>query len=183
PPPGQASPAETPQAGQPAAATYPGVRPGTGHLPPVPPSAQERARTDIVTWPGFEASVDGGSRFFLQLTGPVQIATTSTKGTLAIVLRDTTVHLRTNYLPLVTKYFNTPVSRAYLQRRGSATAFVLELRADVRPKITQSRGADGYQYLFVDFPAGDYAPAQDAAPAPLQSRTVSTPDEPDTDLY
>ena len=68
------------------------------------------------------------------------------------MIHDIRVHLKTNYLPLETQYFDTPVTRATVRRSGKKDVTMLfELREDVTPTITQKRGKDGFNYVFVKF--------------------------------
>jgi hypothetical protein len=132
---------------------YPGVVPGTGAQPP---RARLLARTrhNYVTWPGFEEG-SSGSRIFVQTTRPVTYSRADEGTSIVLVLPRTRIHLRNNRNPLVTEHFNTPVSRAYLRRRGRDTLLVLEMKVGAEPRISQSSEGE-YQFLFVEFPPGDY---------------------------
>jgi hypothetical protein len=69
-----------------------------------------------------------------------------------LVIHNIRVHLKTNYLPLETQYFDTPVTRATVQRTGKKdVTMVFEMREDVTPTITQKKGKDGFNYVFVKF--------------------------------
>jgi hypothetical protein len=91
----------------------------------------------------------------------------SEHGRFVIVLHGLRIPDRQTRRPLDTRYFNTPVTRCYLERRGRHdVAFVLDLRADVVPTVTTERGPDGYTFFYVSFPSGSYLPPELAAPPP-----------------
>ena len=143
------------QAGQGAAAGYAGVTPGTGNLPPRAPSPGGNL---LMTWPGFQQRPDGASRFFLQTTAAVQIEQREEQGRFVVILKNTGLHLRNNRRPLETRYFNTPVSKAGIERRGRDLAFVLELRGGVTPVVSQEVASNGYNFIYLEFPGGNYIP-------------------------
>jgi len=152
--------------------SYQGVTPGESDAPPAEARARRRAEAarsgrrrrsapvHLLTWPGFQAHEDGSSRFFLQTSSTVETSTSRAPGRFELILKNTRVHLRTNRLPLETRYFNTPVVRALVERRGHDLAIVFVLRAEVAPRISTETASNGYHYVFVDFPAGDYLPAE-----------------------
>jgi len=95
---------------------------------------------------------DGGSCFFVQTSRPVKFGTQKSEGRLELVLHNTRVHLKNNYLPLETEFFETPVTRATVQPRGKKDlVMVFEMREDAAPTITQKKGKDGFNYVFVKF--------------------------------
>jgi len=131
--------------------TYGGVNPESGseNLPPKVEEIPEGAV--MLTWPGFLMHEDG-SCFFIQTSKEVRFGTTETKGQFELVIHNIRVHLKTNYLPLETQYFDTPVTRATVQRTGKKDVMmVFEMREDVTPTITQKKGKDGFNYVFVKF--------------------------------
>jgi colicin import membrane protein len=131
--------------------TYAGVNPESSseNLPPKVDEIPEGAV--MLTWPGFMMHEDG-SCFFVQTSEEVRFGTTQTKGQFELVIHDIRVHLKTNYLPLETQYFDTPVTRATVQRSGKKDVrMVFEMREDVTPTITQKKGKDGFNYVFVKF--------------------------------
>jgi hypothetical protein len=148
-------PEDSVQQGRPVG-SYAGVAPGSGNLPPRAPS--QPATAQLMTWPGFQARPDGASRFFLQTTQPVVHDVQRQNRRVVITLRNTQLHLRNNRRTLETLYFNTPVSRMRIQRRGRDLTFVLDLRADVAPSVSTQTGENGYHYLFVEFPSGEFLP-------------------------
>ncbi len=142
---------------------YAGVRSGSAQAPPraraVTRARAARRPATLITWPGFEPRADGTSRFFLQLSGPAQHETHSSDGKFEVVLHGVRTHLRNTRRWLRTQHFNTPVQRARVERRGrNDLAFVFHLRAGSVPSVTSSAGEGGYQYVYVDFPAGNFLP-------------------------
>lgn len=133
--------------------TYRGVTPGAEGSENLPPKADEIPEGVLMlTWPGF-MMLEDGSCFFVQTSKPVKFGTHTSEGRLELVLHDTRVHLKNNFLPLETQFFDTPVTRATVQHRGKKdVAMVFEMREDVTPTITQSKGKDGFNYIFVKFP-------------------------------
>ncbi len=146
---------------------YQGVVPGQPNRPPAARRAS-RAPVPVVTWPGFQMTPTG-SRIFVQTSASVPIDPSAEPGKLVYALHNCRIDLRNNRNPLVTEHFNTPVVRAYLRQRGRDVQLVLEMRAQVSPSVRQeAAGVNGFQYIFLEFPAGRYfvepEPAPDAAP-------------------
>jgi hypothetical protein len=137
--------------------SYRGTRPGDGNNLPRVTELKEKSGLWI-TWPGFMMTEDGGSRVFLQTTGPVKYTQKKTgKKEIVLVFRKTGIYLSNNRNPLVTGHFNTPVARVNLKRRsGKTTELVMKLKVESTPNISQMTDNDGYNYLFIDFPAGEY---------------------------
>jgi len=133
--------------------SYAGVTPGSESSDNLPPKAEEIPEGALMlTWPGFMMHKDGGSCFFVQTSQPVQTAYKRSEGRLELVLRNTRVHLKNNFLPLETQFFDTPVTRATVQRKSQKdVVMVFEMREDVMPTITQKKGKDGFNYVFVKF--------------------------------
>ena len=133
--------------------SYAGVTPGSETSDNLPPKAEEIPEGALMlTWPGFMMHKDGGSCFFVQTSQPVQTAYKRSEGRLELVLRNTRVHLKNNFLPLETQFFDTPVTRATVQRKSQKdVVMVFEMHEDVMPTITQKKGKDGFNYVFVKF--------------------------------
>lgn len=131
--------------------TYDGVNPASDSEN-LPPKAEEIPEGAVMlTWPGF-MMLEDGSCFFVQTSKEVRFGTTETKGQFELVIHNIRVHLKTNYLPLETQYFDTPVMRATVRRAGKKdVAMVFEMREDVTPTVTQKKGKDGFNYVFVKF--------------------------------
>ena len=84
--------------------------------------------------------------------------------------------------PRITRYHDTPVDMARVERRGRRDlAFVFTLRRDVRPTVRQADGPGGYRYLFIEWPAGRYLPDEayrrPTAPAELSPEDPYADDE------
>lgn len=135
---------------------YQGVVPGEGQTPA---HARPRGSAQLLTWPGFQMRPDGASRFFLQLSKAAETSSRQSPGRFEVTVSGAKVRERNNLRPLETRYFNTPVRRAQVERRKGSLAFVIELRADVTPTVHSETGADGLHYLFVEFPPGEYLEA------------------------
>ena len=132
--------------------SYAGVTPGSETSENLPPKADEIPEGAVMlTWPGFMMLEDGSS-FFIQTSKPVKFGTRKSEGRLELVLHNTQVHLKNNFLPLETQFFDTPVVRATVQRKGKkGLVMVFEMREDATPSITQKIGKDGFNYVFVKF--------------------------------
>jgi len=122
-----------------------------------------------------EIRAGSGSRFFVQVTGDVETETHQEEGRIVIILRRARIHLFNNRHPLESRFFNTPVNRAWLERRGRNVAFVLELRTAVSPQVQVQEGADGYRFVVVSFPSGDYLPAALRPPPSSGTQGVTLP--------
>jgi hypothetical protein len=145
---------------------YAGVTPGTGNPPPRAGAVVRARPAKLLTWPGFQATAGGGSRFFLQVSGPVQIETRSSQGRFELVLKNTRAHLRNTFRPLDTRFFQTPVNRAKVERRRRDLAVVFELRGEATPNVSQGVGEGGFHFVYVDFPAGQWGAAEPVATTP-----------------
>jgi hypothetical protein len=150
-----------------AAGSYQGVIPGSGNPPAVkfaPGCVPTRA-----TWLGFQPLQEGGSRFFLQVTSPVEIQIEDPSADrFVVILKNVRVAGRNNRRPLETSLFNTPVNRAYLRQHKKDTKLVFELRANAIPTITTQPGTGGFHFVLFDFAAGDFIPAPKDPLAPPQ---------------
>ena len=135
--------------------SYAGVTPGSETSENLPPKAEEIPEGALMlTWPGFMMHKDGSSCFFIQTSQPVKFGTQKSEGRLELVLHNTQVHLKNNFLPLETEFFDTPVTRATVQRKARTdVVMVFEMREDATPSITQKKGKDGFNYVFVKFGA------------------------------
>lgn len=159
---------------------YAGVEPGEAQPPPaygrVVRRQQGRRRGLILTWPGFAPLGDGSSRFFVQTTEPMQPEVSQEEGRVVVLFRNTTIHLRNSRRWLETRFFNTPVARARLERRRQDMALVLFVRggAAAAPRISSEAAPGGnFHYTYIDFPPGDYAPV--VAEPPGRASTVRPP--------
>ncbi|MFW5877060.1 MAG: AMIN domain-containing protein [Myxococcota bacterium] len=160
---------------------YKGVTPGSEEEPPRSKRAR-KSRVHLMTWPGFQMRSGGGSRVFVQTSREPEFETERKSGRFVVVLEKTRVHLRNNRRTLETRYFNTPVTRVKVKKRGEDLAIVLELRAEVRPKVTTKADPKGpFHYVIVDLPAGqwieDAAPADEEGPRQAPAREPRSDDE------
>ncbi len=132
---------------------YEGVTPGAEDAENLPPKAEEIPENALMlTWPGFMMLKDGGSCFFVQTSKPVDVASRKSEGKFELVFRNTQVHLKNTFLPLETQFFDTPVLRATMERKGQKdVVMTLEMRKDATPTIAQKKGKDGFNYVFVTF--------------------------------
>lgn len=141
---------------------YGGVTPGRPNTPPAMRRVTARrgasARTTILTWPGFQMRPDGGSRFFVQTNAPVATRVATSRGRLEVIFPNTAIHVGNSRRYLETAYFETPVQRAHLERRGRDMVLVMTMRADVTPQISSGAEA-GFSFTYIDFAAGHYRPA------------------------
>lgn len=151
---------------------YAGVEPGEAEPPPayqrvVRRRERRRRPVTILTWPGFAPLGDGGSRFFVQTTEPVAPQLRTEEGRVVLLFPNTTVHLRNSTRWLETRFFNTPVLRARLERRGRDMALVMYMRGPAVPRISSEQASNGgtFYYIYVDFPPGEYAPVIAPPPA------------------
>lgn len=113
----------------------------------------------------------GGSRFFVQTTGPVTTEVHPSSGRVEIVFHDATVHLANSRRWLETQYFETPVTRARLERRGRDMVLVMHLRAAVTPVLTTGADPSGFTFTYIDFASGHYLPdTPPPTPAPPPRR-------------
>ncbi|MFK7987040.1 MAG: hypothetical protein AB8I08_13530 [Sandaracinaceae bacterium] len=146
---------------------YAGVEAGSPQPPPAYRRVQRRRqrarrRGVILTWPGFAPLGNGGSRFFIQTADPVTPEMVVEQGRVVILFRNTTIHLRNSGRWLETRFFNTPVLRARLERRRRDMALVLHLRQaaqnTVTPRVHVEAAPNGsFHYVYIDFPPGEYA--------------------------
>lgn len=140
-------------------AAYPGVIPGSGHPPPAATRAARESRA-VITWPGFQLT-EGGSRIFVQSTRRIEWSRADGDRRVVVVIRNARIHLANSRRPLVTEHFAaTPVARARLERHGRDVHLVIDLKTTAVAGISAHDAGDGYWYLYVEFPAGEYgAPA------------------------
>jgi hypothetical protein len=157
--------------------SYHGTVPGTGNALPRVEEIKGKPG-NWITWPGFLMRPDGGSRLFIQTTKALAFEKVAKKGRVQLQFKDTRVHLDNNRNPLVTVNFNTPLKTAFLKRHLKRVDLVMELKEPAEVVVTQHVDPDGYCYLFVDFPPGQYSTGGEWHPQPLiqQSGTTSSDD-------
>lgn len=162
---------------------YTGLVPGDASAPPHVQSRLRRAgrgrrAAKLMTWPGFQARGDQGSRIFVQMSGEIAYERADQPNRIVVLLKNASIGVRNSRLPLETRFFNTPVARANVVRRGRDLALVLDMRNAVTPTLRTEPGPDGTQLLFVEFPAGDFLPPELSSvpatePIPLNAPAVS----------
>jgi len=153
------------------------VTPGLPNPPPRVGALRARSHaphapvTQIIAWPGFQMEPSGGSRFFVETTGPVTTELHASTGRIEIVFHDTSIHLANSRRWLETQFFDTPVVRARLERRRGDMVLVMQLRAAVTPAVSTGADASGFVFTYIDFGAGHYLPdAPPVVPTPPPRR-------------
>jgi hypothetical protein len=132
----------------------------------------------VITWPGFQMRTDGTSRVFIQSTVALSPQPSAAPGRFSVTLPGAKVAAGTNRLPLETRFFNTPVTRVNIAVQREAVTVTLDLRADVAPVISSERGPNGFYFVYIDLPKGQYTKAEpaaiDAPPAPTPAPRART---------
>ena len=130
-----------------------------------PARSRYRRTGPVVNHPGFEQTADGASRLFVNLSQNVPVEERRAQGSITYVLKGASPRVRNNTNALVTVHFNTPVSRARLVPHGQDLHFVIELRAAAAPTWKMNEAQDKSATLTIDFPKGDFLPANGEPPA------------------
>jgi hypothetical protein len=144
---------------------YQGVSVGGGNLPPYAPK-EIGGQSAVMTWAGFERG-ETSSRVFFQLSASVEPEVSVESARVFIKLPRTSVTVRNNQRPLITKYFKTPVNEVKVSKSGKDLVAVLELRWEVTPTWRFETAANGYRVLifeFLDAPE-DVTPSDESTPA------------------
>jgi hypothetical protein len=126
--------------------------------------------------PGFETLDDGSTRLFVDLSAPVSYETRAAKGSITYVLKATKMGRRNNGNPLVTTFFNTPVTTARLVPHGHDLWFVVDVRADAQPAVSVDPKPEGGATLSIHFPKGDYLPPEQQPAAVFHEPTAAGTD-------
>lgn len=106
----------------------------------------------------------GGSRFFVQTTGPVRTEVRTLPGRIEVIFPSTTIHVRNSTRWLDTRFFETPVTRARLERRGRDMVLVMHMRATATPTVSSGPSeAGGFEYTYIDFEPGQFVPTPESA--------------------
>lgn len=120
-------------------------------------SRRSRAPRIVASFPGFRMNPDGTSRCFVHLSSNVEATTRSSPRRFEVTLPGAVVLVRNHLHPLETRFFDTPMLRAKLERRGRGNlALVVELRADVTPTMHVDPSSGGGVDVVVELPAGDF---------------------------
>jgi hypothetical protein len=156
--------------------SYGGVKPGGDEPPAI--SAKPGSTPPAITWPGFQAMPDGSSRVFVQVTTQVDVSAASVNGKIVVDLGNVAIVGKTNRFPLITKFFNTPVTQVEVKRANKRTTLVLSMRAQVEPRISHEQAKSGFHFVYIDFPTGSYLPhePQAAAATPSTAPAVDLPE-------
>lgn len=116
-------------------------------------------------------TASGGSRFFVQTTAVVTTTVSESDGRVEVLFPNTAIHLSNSGRWLETQFFETPVVRARLERRGNDMVLVMTMRAHVTPAI--SSGTEGtFNFTYIDFAAGHYRPENLAPVLPPGQRSA-----------
>lgn len=140
-------------------------KPRRGSAAPVKGRAVKKHAGPVVNLPGFEQTPDGGSRVFVSLTSTVPVEEHKAQGAVTYILKGAGVRVWNNTNALVTVHFNTPVSKARLVPHGNDAHLIIEMRAASTPTWKMTEGQDKSAVLQIDFPKGDFAPADNGGPA------------------
>jgi hypothetical protein len=148
--------------------------------PPAPAAAAPGPGPATAVMPGFETLPDGSTRVFVELSGPVSYEMKSGPTSTSYVLKETKIARRNNSNPLVTEYFNTPVTSARLVPHGRDLWLVTETRAAIAPVVSLDADADGGAgtTFAVHYPKGDYLPADTRETEPIEFAPSGASDTP-----
>jgi hypothetical protein len=152
---------------------YCGVKPGGDQAPAI--GAKAGTNPPEITWPGFQMMPDGRSRVFVQTTTQVDVSAALVGGNLVVDLGDVKIAGRNNRRPLITKFFNTPVTEVAVQREKKRTRLILSMRAPVEPRVSHEQAQSGFHFVYIDFPPGNYQP-NDAQVAAAANAPVDLPE-------
>jgi hypothetical protein len=152
---------------------YCGVKPGGDQAPAI--GAKAGTTPPEITWPGFQMMPDGRSRVFVQITTQVDVSAALVGGNVVVDLGDVKIAGRNNRRPLITKFFNTPVTEVAVKREKKRTTLILSMRAPVEPRVSHERAQSGFHFVYIDFPPGSYQP-NDAQVAAAANAPVDLPE-------
>lgn len=149
---GEVAPA--PPAAPAAQQKYDGVVPGTAGKNPLP-SAPEGG--PYLVWTGFQMTATG-SQVFLQTTQPVSFERGKwSKSAMTVLLKGCRIHMANNRRKIDTRFFATPVTSVSAKQKGRDVEIRIAMRepASVDPRV--ETGAEGTQFVVLDFPPGKAA--------------------------
>jgi hypothetical protein len=109
-------------------------------------------RAPLATYPGFRMLPGGGSMVWVMVSKKVKVDARRAAGRVSYVLWRAQVGIRNNTNPLVTHYFDTPLSRAWLRPEKEGAELVLELRENVQLKHRVVDGPRGTMILEIELP-------------------------------
>ncbi|MGD0674458.1 MAG: hypothetical protein ABSC94_03520 [Polyangiaceae bacterium] len=128
--------------------------------------------------PGFEVLPDGSTRLLLGLSAPAPYKMKSVGDEAIYVFKAVRVGRKNDCNPLLTRYFNTPVTVAQLVPHGRDLWLVVTMRANVTPTVTVESPGGGGSQVSIQFPKGNYLPpeskdAEAAYAGPLASEPTT----------
>jgi hypothetical protein len=124
-------------------------------------------KAPLATYPGFRMLAGGKSSVWVYVSRKVPVDVRRAAGRVAFVLGGAQVASFNNTNPLVTHYFNTPLSRAWLRPETGGAELVLELRENVTPTHKVVDGPAGTMILTIELPRPSRSYA--AQPVPSQN--------------
>lgn len=132
-----------------------------------------------VVFSGIQMIPGGGSKIFVEITGTTKVTEGKAAGTLSYVLDGVHTDIQNHRNPLELVYHNTPVLRAKLRPSKQDTEVLLEMRADVKPKVQVVDLPGGGARVEFEFAAGNYAVEPEPLPGegavrPRQTSTLSS---------
>jgi hypothetical protein len=144
---------------------YDGVVPGATGKNPLP-SAPEGG--PYLVWTGFQMTASG-SQVFLQTTQPVSFERGKwSKSAMTIVLKGCRIHMANNRRKIDTRFFATPVTSVSAKQKGHDVEIRIAMREPASVEPRSQTGAEGTQFVVLDFPPGKAAPE----PSALQALTA-----------
>jgi hypothetical protein len=136
-------------------------------------------KAPLATYPGFRMLPGGGSTVWVMVSKKVSVDVRRARGRVSYVLSRAQVGIWNNTNPLITHYFDTPLSRAWLRPEKGGAELVLELRENVEPKHRVVDGPGGTMILHVELPrASKRHTAQQVMPPDAKKGQVFVPSEP-----
>ncbi len=129
--------------------------------------------------PAFRMLPDGTSRITVPLSDKVAFQEVKNDNTLTYVLPKTFAPKGNSQRPLMTQFFNTPVSTARLEASKKDTRLVIHLRNAASPtaRVTEVPNAKMF-FLEIDFPPGTYLTEVPADPKPPKKQgDAPTPED------
>lgn len=133
---------------------YDGVVPGATGKNPLP-SAPEGG--PYLVWTGFQMTATG-SQVFLQTTQPVVIERGKwSKSAMTFLLKGCRIHMANNRRKIDTRFFATPVTSVSAKPKGHDVEIRIAMRAPASVEPRSQAGAEGTQFVVLDFPPGTAA--------------------------
>lgn len=124
------------------------------------PARKRRARRQVkfdpnapvATYPGFRMLRSGGSQIWVRVTKTVDVKKSAAEGSVSYLLAGSTVRVRNNTHPLVTRFFDTPVDQVRLVRTNEGAKVVVRLRSRAGLTHRIVKGPRGTMHLVIDVP-------------------------------